>query len=367
MKVSSERFIYFRLKLFMFFMYGTIALFLPFLPLYLQHNGFSPTEIGVLLTIGPIVAIFSNPLWGFFSDRLQNIKLTLLILIAGAFLASQFLYHVKTFYLVFIGMMLYYFFNTAINPINNSQVFQTIENTELRFGSFRLWGSLGYAVIVLAAGPVIESLGIGRLGWVYGTAMLVAFGLGLMLHRPPAKAKKRMQPITFRESAGVLLQGKFALFLLASLFIFIPNAINAQYLSLFVEDLGGTETSIGWSMFVAAILEVPLFLLLDRFSKPNGASMINLLLAATGVFAVRWLLMSFATAPFHIILIQLLHSVSFGFYIYTAAQLVEYLTDRSLRASGQTMYALSKARLPWRSRALLADIFMKRSGRERFF
>jgi PPP family 3-phenylpropionic acid transporter len=255
------------------------------------------------------------------------------------------LFHVKPFWAVFAAMMLYYFFNTSIMPINNSQVFQTIENTELRFGSFRLWGSFGYAVIVLASGPVIERIGIGQLGWAYGVAMTVALAFGFMLHRPPARRKRAKHSVTFRESMRVLLQGKFALFLAASLFVFIPNAVNALYLSLFLEELGGTPSSIGWSMFVAAVLEVPLFFILDRLSRPHARSMLNLLLIATGIFVIRWALMGFAETPFQVILIQLLHSVSFGFYIYTAAQLVEYLTDKSFRASGQTMYALFQGAL----------------------
>ncbi|MCI3919195.1 MFS transporter [Paenibacillus sp. TRM 82003] len=343
MNFFSERTAYFRLKLFMFFMFGPIALFSPYLPLYLKDRGFSPSEIGLLLTVGPIVALFSNPFWGYVGDRLQNMKLVLLLLMSGTLVASQILFHVTPYWLLLVAMMLYYFFNTAIMPINNSQVFQTIENTPLRFGSFRLWGSLGFALIVWVSGPIVEFLGIEQLGWVYGFFMVLAIALGLLLHRPARKSSRKpggRPPVTFRQSLGVLLQGRFALFLGASVLVFIPNSINGLYLSLFIEEVGGSASSIGWSWFLAAVLEVPLFFLLDRLSKPTAASMINLLMVATGIFAVRWLLMSFATEPIHLILIQLLHAISFGFYFYTAAQLVEYLTERSMRASGQTMYAL---------------------------
>lgn len=345
MKPSSGKFAIYRLKLFVFFMFGPMALFSPYLPLYLQEQGFTPTQIGVLLTIGPIVGIAANPFWGYFSDRLQNVKLTMIILLTGTLIASQFLFHAHSFLFIFLSMMVYYFFFSSVSPINNSQIFQAIEHTDIRFGSIRLWGSLGYALIMLASGPIIESLGIGRLGWVYGTSALIAIFLALLLHRPRSKVKRAKSSITFRETMKVLLQWRFALFLTASLFIFIPNAINGQYMSLFLKELGGTATSIGWSNFVAAILEVPLFFLLDRYSKPTRTSMMNLLLVAAGVFILRWFLMSIATEPIHIILIQLLHSISFGFYLYTAVQLVEFLTDKAYRASGQTMYALVQSAL----------------------
>lgn len=347
MNLFSERTAYFRLKLFMFFMFGPIAMFSPYLPLYLKDKGLSPTEIGLLLTAGPIVALAANPFWGYIGDRLQNLKLVLLLLMTGTLIASQLLFHVSPYWLMLLAIMMYYFFNTAMMPINNSQVFQTIENTTMRFGSFRLWGSLGFAVIVLVSGPLMEALGIERLGWVYGFFMLLAIAFGLTLHRPAAKTRRSAArpPVTFRQSLSVMLDPRFALFLAASVLIFIPNSINGLYLSLFLEELGGSEASIGWSWFVAAALEVPLFFLLDRLSKPTAVSMIHLLIAAAAIFAVRWLLMSFATEPLHLILIQLLHAVSFGFYIYTAAQLVEFLTERTMRASGQTMYALVQGAL----------------------
>ncbi|HZG86660.1 MFS transporter [Paenibacillus sp.] len=341
----SQKFVYFRLRLFMFFMFGPIALFLPYLPLYLQQSGFSPSEIGVLLTIGPVAAAVSNPFWGYVSDRLQNVKLVLLVLMFGSLLSSQVLYNVGPFWGVFAAMIVFYLFNTAIMPINTSQIFQTIEGTEQRFGSFRIWGSIGYAVIVLASGPILEAVGIGSVGWVYGAAMAIAILCGFLLHRPAAKARRRAGGITFRDSVRSSLRGPFALFLAAALLIGIPNSVHALYMSLFLEELGGSPTSIGWSMFAAAVLEVPLFLLLDRWSKPNEQSMLKLLLFAAVVYAVRWALMSVAATPLHVVLIQILHSFSFGFFIYTAAQMVEFLADRDYRASGQTMYALVQGSL----------------------
>lgn len=356
-----------RLKLFTFFLFGPMALFLPYLPLYLQHNGFTPTQIGIVLSVGPIIGMVANPFWGYFSDRTQNNKLTMIILLAGTLGASQFLFHASSFLLIFLGMMLFYFFFAAITAISNSQIFQTIEGTPHRFGSIRLWGSLGYALIILASGPVMEALGIGRLAWVFGGAALIALLLALQLNRPRTKVKRPKNTITLRETARVLTQWRFSLFLLASFLIFIPNAMNQQYLSLFLEELGGAESSIGWSNFVAAFLEVPLFLLLDRFSKPDKMSMMNLLLLATAVYILRWVLMSLATEPIHIILIQSLHCISFGFYLYTAVQLVEMLIDPAFRASGQTMYALVQSALSMAVAGSLGGFLYETLGREMLF
>lgn len=338
---NSEKIVHLRLKLFTFSLYGSNALFFPFLPIYLQSRGFAPAEIGWLLTVGPVAAILSNPFWGFVSDRLQNVKLVVLFLVSGSLLAGQFLFRVEPFWAVFAAMAVFFFFNTSLFPINTTQVFQAIEGTDRRFGSFRMWGSIGYAAVVLASGPVIEAIGIGELVWVYGGWLATGLAFGLLLYRAPAVKGGRLKPvITFRATMRSLLHIRFMLFLSSTLLVFIPVSVTSLYLSLFILDLGGSPSSVGWAMFAASVLEVPLFLLLDRMSKPSERSMLNLLLLSTALFAVRWLMMSVVESPSHIVLLQCMSVLTLGFYMYTAAQLVEMLTEKTYRASGQTIYAL---------------------------
>lgn len=52
----------------------------PFLSAYYKRIGLSFTQIGVLLAIGPIFAIFIQPLWAMLSDRTGKRKLLLILL-----------------------------------------------------------------------------------------------------------------------------------------------------------------------------------------------------------------------------------------------------------------------------------------------
>ena len=56
------------LKLFNFFIYGTMVIFTGFFQLYLQDIGMSKIEIGDLMAIAPFVSIFANPFWGFWGS-----------------------------------------------------------------------------------------------------------------------------------------------------------------------------------------------------------------------------------------------------------------------------------------------------------
>jgi PPP family 3-phenylpropionic acid transporter len=156
------------LNYFNFFLYGAIAVLVSYLPLYLGNMGFSPVQIGFLISIGPVISIFANPVWGFWSDRFQNDRLILLILLIGNLIISLFVFGTKAFFPLVVVMLLFYFFQTAIYPISTNLILYAVDKTNRSFGSYRLWGSLGFAIVAVVLGPIIQWLGISRLGWLYG-------------------------------------------------------------------------------------------------------------------------------------------------------------------------------------------------------
>src|SRR5690625_6075686 len=130
--------------------------------------------IGVIMTGGPFVSIFANPFWGYLSDRLQNIKRIIIIMMWGNLIIIQFVFHLNIQTVVFIAMIIFFFFQTPMFSQSNSLILNTIEGTDKKFGSFRIWGSLGWSLMAMAAGPVIDRLGIGNMWIVYTVMILVA-------------------------------------------------------------------------------------------------------------------------------------------------------------------------------------------------
>ncbi|WMT42130.1 MFS transporter [Paenibacillus sp. D2_2] len=57
-----------------FWQYAILAVLAPFLPLYFANLGYSSSQIGFLMMIGPFVASMIQPFWGYLSDRLQTVK-----------------------------------------------------------------------------------------------------------------------------------------------------------------------------------------------------------------------------------------------------------------------------------------------------
>jgi PPP family 3-phenylpropionic acid transporter len=310
----------------------------PFLPLYFQHLGFDSIQIGMLMSVGPLISLVANPFWGYWSDRLQNTRLIINIMLIGNIAASQIYFQSDRFLFVFLLMLVFYFFQTALSSMTSSLTLHLIENTSYQFGTFRLWGSLGFAVMVILSSPVITWIGIQNLGYLYGSFVLITllFSFGL-----PAQGKrKKGSAFPVKEFSKLMRSGLFLSFLLLSVLVSISNQMNSNFISLFIGSLGGSEVYVGWSWFIAAILEVPLFLMLDRYLKVTEKAMFGVLTVVGALYTVRWTLMALAGSPLQIVLIQLLHAFTFGVMFYTGTQICDFLVPKAVRSSGQALYGL---------------------------
>lgn len=326
------------LKFFLFFLYGSISILLSYFPVYFQEIGFSTVTIGLLMAGGPFVGIFANPFWGYWGDRLQNIRLILIIMLIGNLIAVQLVFQFHAPAYVLAAMLIFFLFQTPSFSQSNSLILVTISESPVKFGSVRAWGSLGYAIMAGIAGPVIALTGIMHLWLVYSILLVLTIVLLFML--PKVKIKESSKGLRGNYLTNVLGNRFFLLFLALGLLLAIPNAMNQTFVSLYIVELGGSLELVGISALLTAIFELPVFLLLDRYLKPNKRTMIAFLAVVGLLFALRWFLMSLATAPMWLLMIQTLHCVTFGVYYYIGTMLTAQVVPDRYRASGQALFTL---------------------------
>ncbi|TBL77363.1 MFS transporter [Paenibacillus thalictri] len=326
------------IKSFNFFVYGAIAIYSSFFPLYLKEIGVPSLQIGMLLAGGPFIAILANPFWGYWSDRWRNIKLILIVLLIGNAVVMQSVFLGVTGTLLFVLMLVYFFFQSPLFSQSNSLILDTIEHTGRRFGEFRVWGSLGWALMAAAAGPVLGFLGINRFWIIYSLLMLIAIAIAFVLPRGKPRPKTDVQRGGY---VRIFANRQFVAFLAISVLISVPNGMNMTFMPIYISDLGGKEGLVGLSAFLTSIFEIPVFLLFDRLLPKNNRTMILCLAVVSLLYAARWLLMSLATSPYEVVGIQVLNGITFGGYYYIGTQLTFKLVPLEYRASGQALYALS--------------------------
>ncbi|NGM82236.1 MFS transporter [Paenibacillus sp. 7124] len=336
---SEKPYTFTSLKWFNFFVYGTMVLFTSFFQLYLQDVGMNKLEIGVLMSIGPFVSIFANPFWGLWAGRYPNIRVIVLLMLAGTLLFSQLIFQANTYETIYAAIILYFFCQTPLFAQSNTLVLSYIYGSEQRFGSFRLWGSLGWALTAIAAGPIIDYGGVSVLSYLF--AVLLGLSIVSLATLPKLRHSIGIAPMPLRGFHVLFKNPYFLFFIFFGILVSIPNTVNNTFMSLYINDMGGSKTMVGLAVFLSSIVEVGVFMLCDRYLRRKISVLIGWLALVSLLFALRWWLMAQSTTPLEVAFIQILHSITFGGFFYVGTELTMLLIPRPYRSSAQALYTLS--------------------------
>src|SRR5699024_7325091 len=123
----------------LFSFHATNTIILSFLPLYLQYKGLTGTEIGWVLAVGPLASIFSQPFWGYMSDKYKTVKLILLICIVGLLLSSIVFFQMNGLVAILIAGAIFYFFSSPVGGLGDSLVQRRADELGVSFGAIRMW------------------------------------------------------------------------------------------------------------------------------------------------------------------------------------------------------------------------------------
>ena len=139
--------------LFYFLYNAALVIYNNYIPLYYRTVcGFSQTQIGTVVSAGPLATVFGMFFFGRLADRMKNRNLLagILLFLSGALTA---LYTVTVSFGFFV--VLFFVFTLVNAPVlqlaDTSAVIFAAEN-EVSFGNLRLGGSIGYAVTSLVCG-----------------------------------------------------------------------------------------------------------------------------------------------------------------------------------------------------------------------
>lgn len=198
---------------------------------------------------------------------------------------------------------------------------------------------MGWTFVALTAGPIIDSVGQNGISLLFSITLMLAMGSALLL--PPITLTTNTPWISSREIRRTLQNKHFLAFVLCGTLVAIPNAINGIFMPLFISDLGGSRFQVGGAVFLSTIFEVLAFVLLNRYLKRKITVLMGCLTLVSLLFALRWNLMAEATDPVQIILIQILHAVTFGGFFYVGTRLTALFLPRPLRSAGQAVYAFA--------------------------
>ncbi|UFJ39473.1 MFS transporter [Brevibacillus humidisoli] len=322
------------LRAYNYFYFSLLAIFISFLPVYLNGRGISPAEIGLLVGVGAFVGIISQPIWGVISDKYRTIRKVVIVVLAVSLVLGTLLFQFSNILLLLVFVLLLYFFLLPSDPLTESLSYQVAQQHQISFGSIRMFGAIGYATASLFIGYVLDWFGIGSMAVLFFGYALITLLLAFAIPDAPAAGK----PVSLASLQQFLFYPKTLWFFLLVLIAAIPHRTNDVFLGVYIQSMDGTTGMVGQAWFLASMSEVAFFAGSAWWLRKGKER--QLIQVAAVVYVLRYLACSLVTDPQWVVYLQLLHGLTFAVFYLASIQYLYQIVPEEWRATGQTALAV---------------------------
>lgn len=310
--------------------FTTVGITLPFLPAYLKSLGLPESQVGLLLALGPLMAMLAPPFWGHLADRFGRLDRVLAVISLGAFLGFAPLLVAERFVPIALTLAAYGFFASSITSILDSLALHRVAAHGGSYSRLRLFGSLGFVLASALFGFAVDRVD-RRTVMVPLSLMAVYFLWSLTLRAKSAVVPNR-HPL---QGVRLLRDRDLALVLFASALHWVACSPFHGNFGIHVTALGLPPWVIGVSASIGVIAEIGVMYAYPRFSEKVAPR--HLLFVSFVASAVRWAGMAFVDSAAAIVALSVLHGLTFGAFYVAAVQYVSLRVPPSARATGQAL------------------------------
>ncbi len=318
---------FFQISAFFFFYFALIGVYVIFLPKILQNLSYTPTQIGVIFSISPLMR-FITPF--FF---LKHFALTRRVLhISLLFM----LFCIPLFYITIKSFNLFIFTN-IIYGISSGLVLPYIETYSLQilqkenYGRARLYGSIGFIFVALVLAKLLDD---NYMGLHFVTVTIIASVIFATIISQDKKHFK--DDISKKEQEHFdLLKNKR---LWISIFLMqVSFGAFYSFFTIYESDHGLSLTTISYLWTFGVICEIVLFYFQSWFLQFNLLKIIQFTLFVT---IIRWLILFiFPNTLIGVYISQSFHAFSFALY-HTATLSFLYQNYQNKKLSAQFYYGI---------------------------
>jgi PPP family 3-phenylpropionic acid transporter len=331
--VSSSYNLHWRLSRFYFFYYFFVGSFVPYWGIYLQSENFSPSTIGILLSLFQISRIVAPNFWGWLADhtghRVKWIKLTSFLGLIG-FIG---IFWAKGFFWIFLVMLALSLFTSSTLPLAESLTLALLASTDGHYSRIRLWGSIGFIVASLFLGYLIDLQGINILLWV----LLITQAIIFFLSNTIPEAKEIHHKKNDLSIWKIIKTPSVVALLIGCTLMVSAHGVLYNFYSIYLKEHGYSSAAIGWLWAVGVICEIFIFMLMPKILRRYSLKTILLISLFLGV--IRFILIGASPDQFYLLLIaQMFHAATFGSFHAASIEVIAYFFKGRNQSRGQAIY-----------------------------
>jgi len=309
--------------------YGVLSIVTTFYVPYLnQVIGLSLSEVGIVVSIGALFAIFSQSILVNRLSRSENKKRFIIIHLTAVILTIVFLMYINK-NMVYFFAILYGVIIQTIGTVYEIYVEELSVKQKIEYSQIRKWGSIGFGCIVLLSGIIISKYGF-RIMHLIGIVItgIVIFIIAMNFQNLELrKQRNTTKLIDILKNKNALILGGINLLAIGTY-----NAIEFAYSAYLVKIVGNTELansiysrSIGMRVFIEFIS----FMLVGRLFRKGNYK--KYLIIAFSIAAMRILLFSTAYVPL-VVLGDQLHGIMYACYLTFLFKYIREVVDDELVA-----------------------------------
>jgi MFS transporter, PPP family, 3-phenylpropionic acid transporter len=316
-------------------MYAAYGVASPFLPSFLGSRGLSAEQLGMVLGAATAVRLVSAPLAGRIGDRLQALRVVLVVSIALAAFVTLGYLPARGFWLVLAVVLAHAAALAPMTVLSDALALgASARPPRFEYGWVRGTGSAAFILGTLLSGQAIGAFGLDLI--IALQALLLGAAALAAVRVPELPHPRAVDP---NRNVLVLLRiARFRNLVLVAALILGSHAMHDAFAVIrwSAAGISPAVSSMLWSEAVAA--EVLVFFLIgpalvSRLT-PAGAMA---LAAAAG--AVRWTVMAQSTEVVALALVQPLHGFTFALLHLACMRVLARTVPAGLEGTAQAFYA----------------------------
>lgn len=317
-----------RLAAFYFLFFAYSAAYVAYFPLYLAGRGLSAGEMAFVLSLPAAARMFAPAAWGWIADHTGAQRGLVVLSCASMVLCFAALPWADgvTAIAALIGVT--GIFSAGALPLVEAITLGT-SGGPARYGPIRLWGSVGFILVVLAGGIAIDYVPVSILP---GSMVLFSLAAMATAARLPRGARHDAPSwrLSIPNAAWPVLAGGFCMTL-------AHGALYA-FFTLHLQRIGYSGSAIGVLWTLGVVAEIFVFAYLPRLFRRHALS--TILIASFACAVIRFLAIAWASAFLWVlVLAQVLHAATFGSFHAASVAAMHRIFPAQAQARAQAIFS----------------------------
>lgn len=317
-----------------FFFFFSLAFFSGFISVYLMDQGYSASQVSFVVSCSYILSVIGQPFIGQLNDQYESRYVNSILLLIAGTLGVIFIF-LKNIYLIALTYSMVLAITNGTNPIIERMAIVS----RFKYGSIRVWATIGYAVATIIAGLIYKNIGPYSLYvfFAIGELLCVIGILGTHSILPPVEKTKEKISMT---SVFKIKYIPFYL-IIVCLFYGITN-VHHLYLPAMLKQSGLPINNVSNVIFFSTLSEVPV-ILLSRFYM-NRFTNKQLLMSVFILLFAQFFTFSFVSSLIiQIIIVFLTKTVATMAFVMINLRIISTIVDHARQNTALSLVSACKS------------------------